>query len=130
MTGDQLKALRISRGLTREQFAAEFNTSASTLNKWERNINPVPDWVEEKALRNVPLTLPLEALARLLDYSRNHDMPFERVLALAIQQYLAAQGTPSYSETSRPASVVQASILTDGPEKYRTAKTVQEKNVS
>lgn len=132
MTGDQLKAIRVSRNLTREQFAAELgDTSPSTLNKWERNISPVPEWVREKALRKVPLTLPLDALALLLDVAREQNKSFEQLLTIAIHQYLAKsvgeETSGPFKQTAQRSTMAATTVLTDSTEKYRTAKGAQRK---
>jgi DNA-binding XRE family transcriptional regulator len=96
MTGDQLKELRTGRGLTRAQLAEELgDCSPSTINKWERGINPVPNWVEEKLLRDTKFELPMEDLHVLLDYARAQGMSFEQVMAKAVREYLAARRPPS-----------------------------------
>lgn len=90
MTGDQLKALREARNLTREQLATALgDCSQSTINKWERNINPVPDWVEEKMLSNVQIHFPLTDLHALLDYSRESGESFEDFLSAAVREFIA-----------------------------------------
>jgi transcriptional regulator with XRE-family HTH domain len=102
MTGDQLKELRTGRGLTRAQMAAELgDCSPSTINKWERGINPVPNWVEEKLLRATKFELPVEDLHLLLDYAREQGITFEEVMAFAVREYLAARRKPA------PGKVVQ-----------------------
>jgi transcriptional regulator with XRE-family HTH domain len=89
MTGTQLRHLRESRGLTREQLAAELgDCTASTLNKWEREINPVPTWVEEKMLRTLKVTLPLEELHWLLDEAITTGQSAETILADALRLWL------------------------------------------
>lgn len=92
MTGDQLKALRDARGFTREQLAAELgDCSASTINKWERNINPVPGWVEDKMLSNVKIAFPLKYLHQLLDLAREEGISFKQLLSEAISDRLASR---------------------------------------
>jgi transcriptional regulator with XRE-family HTH domain len=140
LTGEQLRAIRGER--TREQFAAELgDCSASTLNKWERNISPVPQWVAEKALRKVPLTLPIDAMALLIDYSRETNQPFEKVLTTAIHHYLAAntnvtevgpapvgKGSPTvYQQTARIPSGAAVTVLAETEASYSTAKTAPRK---
>jgi len=100
MTGDQLKALREARNLTREQLATALgDCSQSTINKWERNINPVPDWVEEKMLSNVQIHFPLNDLHALLDYSRESGESFEDFLSAAVREYIANHRSKSQPQT-------------------------------
>ena len=67
MTGEQLKKLRHDKGMKRPQFAAWLGgTTASTLNKWERGISPVPHWVEHRVLSEEKLVLPVELLRELV----------------------------------------------------------------
>lgn len=67
MTGEHLKKLRHDKGMKRPQFAAWLGgTTASTLNKWERGISPVPLWVERRVLTEENLSLPVELLRELV----------------------------------------------------------------
>jgi len=65
--------------------------SPSTINKWERGINPVPNWVEEKLLRTTKFDLPIEDLHVLLDYARENGSNFEEIMAIAVREYLTAR---------------------------------------
>lgn len=104
MTGDQLKALREARNLTREQLATELgDCSSSTINKWERNINPVPAWVEEKMLSKVSVNLPLSVLSDLMDFSRESNESFELFLSNAVRDYLKKHRA---KPTPEPAKVI------------------------
>lgn len=90
MTSDQLRSLREARGQTREELASFLgDCSPSTVNKWERGINPVPSWVEEKMLSNVRVEFPLSDLHALLDYARESDESFEDFISAAVREFLA-----------------------------------------
>lgn len=92
MNGDQLRALRESRGLTRQELADELrDCSASGIVKWESGVSPVPAWVETKMLQGVRVELPISDLHHLLDYARTNSMDFSSVLSEAVRQYLAAK---------------------------------------
>jgi transcriptional regulator with XRE-family HTH domain len=89
MTPEQLKQLRKSRCLTRDQLAAELGgCTAAAIVQWESNRRSIPAWVEEKMLRNVPLTLPIEDLQALMDLSRESGQDFAAVLGQALRDYL------------------------------------------
>lgn len=122
MTGDQLKELRTGRGLTRAQLAVELgDCSPSTINKWERGINPVPNWVEEKLLRDTKFELPMEDLHVLLDYARELGLSFEEVMAKAVREYLAARRPPSPGKVVPLQSAEPASLrVAEDPAPYHT----------
>lgn len=90
MTGDQLWTLREGRHQTREELASYLgDTTASTINKWERNINPVPAWVEEKMLTNTELKFSIKELGELLQMATEENISFDELLTLSIQSTLA-----------------------------------------
>jgi len=100
MTPDQLRQIRGDR--TREEFAAWLGgTTASTLNKWERSINPIPPWVAEKCLANVQVSLPLKELQALMDHARQRDLSFESMLGEALRNYLRQHTTQAVSEDEK-----------------------------
>lgn len=115
MTGPQLRAIRESRGLTRDEFADWLGDSAgSTVNKWERDINPVPQWVEEKVLAAVELRLDLKLLQELLDVAREDNLDFPQFLADAIRDRLAKHRAAK----TKGATIALGSTLIDEPAEY------------
>lgn len=95
MTGPQLKALRISRGLTQNELADFLgDCSNAAVSRWEASEAPVAQWVAEKMLRSTSITLPLETLAELMDYASRNNLEFTELLARAIQSYLLARKPP------------------------------------
>jgi transcriptional regulator with XRE-family HTH domain len=87
MTPEQLRTLRESRGLTRDELATELGgCTAQAIVKWERGERPIPAWVEEKMLSNVKVTFPLTDLHELLDLAREENISFEDLLSEAIQE--------------------------------------------
>jgi transcriptional regulator with XRE-family HTH domain len=109
MTGDQLKALREARNLTREQLATALgDCSQSTINKWERNINPVPDWVAEKMLSNVQIHFPLKDLHALLDFSRESGESFEDFLSAAVREFITRHRSKPQAQAPNLGSVKTA----------------------
>lgn len=89
MSPEQLRSLREARGLTREQLAAELgDTSASTVNKWERGMHDIPAWVEKHMLSNVHIQFPLTELHQLMDFARESQESFEAFLSTAISEFL------------------------------------------
>lgn len=92
MTGQQLRDLRDSRSLTREQLAEQLGgCTAQAIVKWERDERPIPAWVEEKMLRTVQIRLPLAELHELLDLAREENLSFEQLLAESIRLRLASK---------------------------------------
>lgn len=92
MTPDQLLHLRKNRGETRAELAAFLGgISASAIVQWEGGSRKIPEWVAEKLLRSVPVTLPLEELARLLDIATQTNQDFQSMLITALRDYIANQ---------------------------------------
>lgn len=111
MTGEQLRSLREAKGLTREGCAEYLgDSSASTVNNWERGISPVPEWVAEKMLREVDITLPLADLHLLLDEAKDRQVSFSVILAEAIREHIAKH--------SKGRIVPLGTVLTDPPADY------------
>lgn len=93
MTPSELREIREARGLTREELASELgDVTASTINKWERDMHAIPAWVGEKLLRHTTVELPLEELQQLMSWAIAHGKNFETILAEALNEYLAARG--------------------------------------
>jgi transcriptional regulator with XRE-family HTH domain len=92
MTGEQLRNIRESKPWTRDQMAKHLGgCTAQAVVKWERDERPIPQWVEEKLLRNIEVTLPLEDLAQLLNLAVKRNQPFNQMLAEVISTYLVTQ---------------------------------------
>lgn len=110
MTPETLRYLREQRGLTREELA-EFlgDCSASTVNKWERNINPVPAWVEDKMLRSIPVTLPLDELYLLINEAHKSNRSAASILGESIRIWLTQQ-----QNESKFTSQTAADAMNDG----------------
>ena len=110
MTPETLRYLREQRGLTREELA-EFlgDCSASTVNKWERNINPVPAWVEDKMLRSIPITLPLDELYLLINEAHKANRSAASILGESIRLWLTQQ-----QNESKFTSQTAADAMNDG----------------
>lgn len=89
MTGEELRHIRESKGLTRAEFARVIgNCSASGIVKWESGNPAVPQWVADKLLSSVKLELPLTDLAALVNHATAHGLKFEDLLSTALQDYL------------------------------------------
>jgi transcriptional regulator with XRE-family HTH domain len=127
MTGEHLRSLREARGMTRDQLAAHLgDCTGSTINKWERNINPVPGWVAEKMLQTVKVSFPLGDLHQLLDLSRELDISFDELLAEGIQLVIASRREKPQAPTSKPgptaAPAVSSSNITPMPVQHLAAE--------
>ena len=96
MTGSQLKALRLSRNLTQPELSNYLGDStASMVCRWEKDLYPIPAWVEEKLLASTELQLPLDQLQRLMHVASTRGLDFGQLLTQAIRAYLdAPTGTP------------------------------------
>lgn len=78
--------------MTREELADWLgDTSASTVNKWERDMHEIPNWVADKLLAAVEITLPLNELHELLDLARHRGVSFTEVLSSALRNYIASE---------------------------------------
>jgi len=96
MTSARLKQIREERSMTLREMA-EFlrDVDGSTLSRWERNPDAeIPQWIAERLLTSVPITLPLEELEEMLEVARAEGLSFSAMLATAIREYLAAHGPP------------------------------------
>lgn len=92
MKAEQLETLRKSRGLTREELANELGgCTAQAIVKWERGERSIPAWVEEKMMRSIPITLPLDELHLLLAEAQASGKSAETIIAEAIRLWLKAQ---------------------------------------
>ncbi len=104
MTPETLRYLREQRGLTREQLA-EFlgDCTASTINKWERDMHAIPAWVEDKMLRSLPVTLPLDELYLLLDEAHTTGRSAATLISEALRLWLEQNKSSFKSASTIPA---------------------------
>ena len=96
ITPEQLRYLRDQRGLTRDALAEELgDCTASTINKWERGINPIPSWVAEKMLSKLPVTFTVEELGEMYEICREEHCTmtelFQDCVRFRIEQRRAEQ---------------------------------------
>lgn len=118
MTKEHLEHLRKSRGLTREELAAELGgCTAQAIVKWERGERAIPAWVEEKMMRSIPVTLPLDELHLLLTEAQLTGQSPDTILAEAIRLWL---------NSKRPAEIIP--IGTRREVKYTTGGTIHLEN--
>ncbi len=95
MTPETLLHLRKSRSLTREELATELGgCTAQAIVKWERGERTIPDWVEEKMLRTIKVTLPLDELHWLLTEALTTGQSAESILADALRLWLHNRQKP------------------------------------
>lgn len=89
MKPELLLSLRQSRGLTRDQLARELGgCTAQAIVKWERGERSIPAWVEEKMMRAIPVTLPLDELQLLLTEAQSTGIPADQIIAEALRLWL------------------------------------------
>ena len=118
MTPETLLHLRQQRMLTRDELAKELGLpSGSTINKWERGINPIPDWVAEKMYRTIPIEFTIDELAELYDICRELKVGMHQLVADALrpmiqdrirQRDLKAQPQPKFTTGSGGAQLENA----------------------
>lgn len=90
MTPEQLRFLRDQRGLTREQLALDLgDCTASTINKWERGINPIPSWVADKMFAKLPITFTVQELAEMYDLCREEAYTMSELIQEAVRSLIA-----------------------------------------
>ena len=124
MTPDQLRFLREQRGLTREQLAAYLgDCTASTVNKWERGINPVPSWVAEKMFSKMPITFTVQELAEMYDLCREEGFTMTELMQEAvrdlIEKHRTAQTNQAKKTTHQSDKIINLKAAEDTP-RYRT----------
>lgn len=127
MTGDQLRAFRESMMLTRDAFAEMLgDCSASTVNKWERDMHAIPKWVEEKCYRSSKFELPIEEMHQLLQIALAEQKDFQHILTEALQDYIAQRGKPEApTVTPGPANSPNVlNALSSAPFKTATERSI------
>jgi transcriptional regulator with XRE-family HTH domain len=102
MTPETLKQLRKDRGLTREELASQLGCSASAIVHWEGGAREIPSWVEEKMLKNIQLTFPLEQLHEMMNMARDLEMSFEDLLKESIQHVITTRRSKTGASTVSP----------------------------
>lgn len=90
MTKEELKAIRLSKGMNQKEFAALLHTSDANVSRWENGKHDVPDWVEKEIFRIVNVSLPIEDLYRLIEHTRTTQVPLDQLIGNAIRAYLSA----------------------------------------
>lgn len=89
MTPEQLRYLRDLRGLTREALSDELgDCTASTINKWERGINPIPSWVADKMFSKLPVSFTVQELAEMYDLCREEACTMSELIQDSIRALL------------------------------------------
>lgn len=121
MTGEQLKFLREQRGMTREDLAAFLgDSSASTVNKWERNIHPVPQWVADKMFSKLPISFTVEELSEMYELCREEAFSMGELIQEAVRMRLEqrrAAKTPGKQNITYLAQHEQSSKVAEDPPK-------------
>ncbi len=126
MTHELLRYLREQRGLTREQLADYLgDCTASTVNKWERDINPVPAWVADKMLRGIPIKLPVHEMLALLTEARVTGQSAESILGDAIRLWLEKTRPRMENPSQSGADLVKPRAWTPETQPVQTAVFTQ-----
>lgn len=90
MTPEQLRFLREERRMTREDLANHLgDCTASTINKWERGINPIPSWVADKMFAKLPITFTIQELADMYDLCRDEAYTMSELIQEAVRALIA-----------------------------------------
>jgi transcriptional regulator with XRE-family HTH domain len=100
MKANELLHIRKTRGLTREQLAVILGKggSPSAIEKWEKGERSIPQWVEDKLLSEVPITLPLCCLGLLLKSASEKGIDFSTYLADIIRREILPPSPPAIGE--------------------------------
>jgi len=120
MTPDQLRYLRDERLLTREALAEELgDCTASTINKWERGINPIPSWVADKMFAKMPVSFTVQELAEMYELCREEALNMSELIQEAVRMRLeqrrAAQTKDIQKITYRSAPEQSMRVAEDPP---------------
>jgi transcriptional regulator with XRE-family HTH domain len=103
MTGEQLRYLREQRGMTRKQLADYLGDSTeSTVNKWERNINPVPSWVADKMFSKLPITFTIEELSEMYEICREEGLSMGELLQEATRDLIKSRQETRSTKDQKP----------------------------
>ena len=124
MTPEQLRYLRDERGLTREALADELgDCTASTINKWERGINPIPAWVADKMFAKMPVSFTIQELAEMYDLCREEAMGMSELIQEAVRSKLeqrrASQTPPATKFAQFPAQQPSSPVAEDPRDQHK-----------
>lgn len=105
MTPQQFRFLREQMNLTREELAARLgDCTASTVNKWERDMHAIPQWAAEKMWRQLPIQFNADDLSELVELARETNQSFMDLLNQAarhlITQHRARKTSLSHLSSS------------------------------
>ena len=120
ITPQQLRYLREQRGLSREELAAELgDTAASTVNKWERGINPIPSWVADKMFAKLPITFTVQELSEMYELCREEAFSMgeliQEAVRMRLEQRRASQTKGIQNITYRSAPEQSMRVAEDPP---------------
>lgn len=120
MTPDQLRYLRDERLLTREALAEELgDCTASTINKWERGINPIPSWVADKLFSKLPIEFTVQELSEMYDLCREEAFSMgeliQEAVRMRLEQRRASQTKDIQKITYRSAPEQSMRVAEDPP---------------
>jgi hypothetical protein len=91
MNGPQLIAWRKAHDLTLTEVAALLgDVHHTSISRWERSPEQIPQWATEKLLGRTKITLAIDELQQLLDLSRAENVPAQQLIATAIRDYIGA----------------------------------------
>lgn len=91
MNGPQLIAWRKAHHLTLTEVAALLgDVHHTSISRWERSPEQIPQWATEKLLARTKITLAIDELQQLLDLSRAENVPAQQLIATAIRDYIGA----------------------------------------
>lgn len=92
MTAEQLQSIREGMKMSRREFA-EFlgDCTESAVYQWEISRRKIPGWVEERALRKIPIHMPIEDLWALFRYAQEKQSDPAKLLSQAIHDLIWKQ---------------------------------------
>lgn len=120
LTPSQFKSLRKERKLTREEMAKELgaDATAAKIVHWEHGTNKIPEWVCERLLASVPITLPLEDLQLLMMRAKDEGETFTQLLTNCIRAYLGPTTPKNVSQMPTDYLDVESAMVAEDPAPY------------
>lgn len=117
MTGTQLSKWRSDHDLALREVVELLGNQVNhtTISRWERLTDDIPQWAADKILGRTQITLPLDELHQLLDAARAEGKPAQEILAQAIREWLQKRQTHS---TPRK---IESFSLNETPTQYTAA---------
>lgn len=123
MTPNQLRFLREQRNMTRDDLANYLgDCTASTINKWERSINPVPAWVADKMFSKMPVEFTLEELAEMYELCREEACSMSELIQDGVRELLRVRRLSQTSGATKFPQQIPLDKVAEPPAEYKAPK--------